>query len=69
MSNIENKKVAAVSAVMEYLRKEDEILRDEDTTSVEVYQMQNLWGIGGRQAQMNLRTMMQLKGFHGWRIR
>ena len=29
----------------------------------------NLWGISGRQAQMQLRNMMQLKAFHGLKVR
>ena len=27
----------------------------------------NLWGISGRQAQMQMRNLMQMKAFHGVR--
>ena len=59
------KRVAAVSAVMEYIRKEEDQEIREVLPSVEFSNVNNLWGISGRQAQMQLRTMMLLKAFHG----
>ncbi|HIJ57065.1 MAG TPA: hypothetical protein HPQ03_13215 [Deltaproteobacteria bacterium] len=62
------KRVAAVSAVMEYIRKEEDKLRAAPSPA-EVSNSNNLWGISGRQAQMQLRNMMQLKAFHGVKVR
>ena len=58
------KRVAAVSAVMEYIQKEEDQKSRPLLPPVEP-SVNNLWGISGRQAQMQLRTMMQLKAFHG----
>ena len=58
------KQAAAVSAVMEYIKKEEGELRLAPV-SADVLTPSNLWGISGRQAQMQLRTMMQLRTFHG----
>ena len=59
----QKKRVAAVSAVLEYIQKEEDQYRS--MPSVETSRVENLWGISGRQAQMQLRNMMQLKAFHG----
>ena len=61
------KRVAAVSAVLEYIQKEEDQYRSRP--SVDTSRVENLWGISGRQAQMQLRNMMQLKAFHGWKGR
>jgi len=29
----------------------------------------NLWGLSGRQAMMQMRNQMQMRGFHGARFR
>ena len=29
----------------------------------------NLWGLSGRQAMMQMRNQMQMRGFHGARLR
>jgi hypothetical protein len=61
---------AAVSAVMSYLEEEavsiqaapqeisGPVARPAPSASV------SLWGLSGRQAQMQMRNMMQLKAFH-----
>ena len=64
----QKKRTAAVSAVMAYIRMEEDRQRDTRTPA-EVSGPHNLWGISGRQAQMQLRQMMQLKAFHGLKIR
>ncbi len=63
------KRVAAVSAVMEYIQKEEDQKSQRLLPPVEFSNINNLWGISGRQAQMQLRNMIQLKAFHGLKIR
>jgi len=63
------KRVAAVSAVMEYIQKEENQESRQVLPPAEFSNANNLWGIGGRQAQMQLRTMMLLKAFHGLKVR
>jgi hypothetical protein len=65
----ENKKklVAATSAVLKYIQQEKEIIYSQPfpaaahTPSVKL----RLWGMSGRQAQMQMRNLMQMKAFHG----
>lgn len=64
------KKVAAISAVMSYIRTEEEVVcvQSADALKQAPYSSApvqlNLWGISGRQAQMQMRSLMQMKGFH-----
>ncbi|MDA9761722.1 hypothetical protein N9C84_01460 [Desulfobacterales bacterium] len=69
------KKIAAASAVLAYIKEEEEIAGAmamqaqagaRETQALERPQT-NMWGLNGRQAQMQLRSMMQLKAFHGVR--
>ncbi len=71
---MDNKKkiTAAISAVMNYIKTEEEIggarpmlvpaSVPEPSASV------NLWRTSGRQAQMQMRNLMQLKTFHGVKL-
>jgi len=63
------KRVAAVSAVMAVIQKEEDQKSQQLLPPVEFSNVNNLWSISGRQAQMQLRNMMQLKAFHGLKIR
>ncbi len=66
----EKKIAAAISAVMAYIRTEEELTTLQSmsppspaaqhpaTDSV------NLWGVSGRQTQMQTRMQMQMKAFH-----
>jgi len=63
-----NKKlVAATSAVLRYIQQEEEIIYMQPCPeavhgpSVKL----RLWGLSGRQAQMQMRNLMQMKAFHG----
>ncbi|MEA3279653.1 MAG: hypothetical protein U9Q38_03505 [Thermodesulfobacteriota bacterium] len=62
--------VAAISAVMNYIRTEEEIACNQpvDALGQDPYSSApvqlKLWGISGRQAQMQMRNLMQMKGFH-----
>jgi hypothetical protein len=63
-----NKKIAAaISAVTKYIQQEEEIIYTQPcpaaahAPSVKL----RLWGLSGRQAQMQMRNLMQMKAFHG----
>ena len=69
--NENNKKlVAATSAVLRYIQQDEEIIYTQPcpatahTPSVKL----RLWGLSGRQAQMQMRNLMQMKAFHGSRF-
>jgi hypothetical protein len=66
-----NKKlVAATSAVLRYIQQEEEIIYTQPcpaaahNPSVKL----RLWGLSGRQPQMQMRNLMQMKAFHGARF-
>ena len=63
-----NKKIAAaISAVTRYIQQEEEIIYTQPV-SVAAYASSvklKLWGMSGRQAQMQMRNLMQMKAFHG----
>jgi len=69
---MENKKkiVAATAAVMSYIKTEEEAVGMQPaivTDSADFVSRRvslNLWGISGRQAQMQMRGLMQMKAFH-----
>jgi len=71
------KKIAAASAVLAYIKEEEEIagamaLRAQagiQEAPASAYQQVSMWGMSGRQTQMQLRSLMQLKAFHGLKIR
>ncbi len=67
------KMAAAISSVMRYIQTEEEAIflqslaapsvqqaPDADTTAITPVK---LWGVSGRQAQMQMRNMMQMKTF------
>ena len=67
----DNKKISAVmAAVMAYLEEEAMALSmppaEPEVPKAPIVPA-NLWGISGRQSQMQLRSLMQLKAFHGSR--
>lgn len=72
----DKKMVAAISAVMQYLETEQAAVALQATAGApEPAQSQApqgspagatpIWGISGRQAQMQYGSLMQLKSFHG----
>jgi hypothetical protein len=67
--NDTKKRAAAISAVMAYIRKEEEDRQTQLPSPIEVSRIENLWGVSGRQAQMQLRNLMQLRTFHGLKFR
>jgi len=52
---------AAVSAVLNYIR--------EESLEAQKTGQKALWGISGRQAQMQSRAQVQQKAFYGWKQR
>ena len=70
---MDKKKVtAAMSAVMTYRKTQEEAayaqsLRADRPKRPNV--PNGLWGMSGRQAQMQMRSMLQMKSFHGSKLR
>jgi hypothetical protein len=70
---MENRKKisAAISAVMDYIQTEEEAICIQSMVAPEVEPVSEahaaapvkLWGMSGRQAQMQMRNMMQMKTF------
>ena len=65
------KKAAAISAVISYIKTEEEALSMQPIAAVDQASYSStpvqlkLWGISGRQAQMQMRNLMQMKAFYG----
>jgi hypothetical protein len=68
-----NRIAAAISAVMNYMRTEEEAICIQSLAAPAVEPVQaaraaamgpvKLWGMSGRQAQMQMRNMMQMRTF------
>ena len=71
----DNKKIAAASAVLAYIKEEEEVAgamamqarAGAREGQASVTPQESMWGLNGRQSQMQLLSMMQLKAFHGVR--
>ncbi len=66
------KMAAAIAAVTAYLQQEQEALAlqaMDAQTAPAALTAGRPWGMSGRQNQMQLRNLMEMKAFHGWRIR
>ncbi len=63
----ENVKISAVMAAVTAYLEEEAMAMAPVGPEIPVAPMApaNLWGISGRQSQMQLRNLMQLKAFHG----
>ena len=74
MKQDKKKTIAAVAAVYEYLKTEQEAAAIQaagpapDQAQPAAAPVR-LWGVSGRQAQMQFRNLMQLKAMHGWKMR
>ena len=69
---LEKKKAAAMAAVMNYIKSEEEMVLAQAAAGRGGAQPPvsiNLWGLSGRQAMMQMRNQMQMRGFHGARFR
>jgi hypothetical protein len=62
-----NKKIAAaISAVLRYIQEEETIYTQPFPAVAPAPSVKlRLWGLSGRQAQMQMRNLMQMKAFHG----
>ena len=63
-----NKKIAAaITAVARYIQQEEEIIYTQPVPAAAPVPSVKLklWGLSGRQAQMQMRNLMQMKVFHG----
>ncbi len=61
---------AAVSAVTHYIKTEEEMAMMSLVSSHLTGKIpHNLWGMNGRQTQMQTRSMMTMKAFHGRKTR
>ena len=69
------KKVAAAAAVLAYIKEEEDAVsalamqreRSQRISSCRMQSPVSIWGVTGRQAQMQFRNLMQAKAFHGLR--
>ena len=65
----DNKKTAAaVSAVQQYIRTEAETMARQAGVAAPPAPAK-IWGLSGRQAQMQIRHLMNMKAFHGLKFR
>jgi hypothetical protein len=62
-----NKKIAAAtSAVLRYIQEKEIIYTQPCPAAAHAPSVKlRLWGLSGRQAQMQMRNLMQMKAFHG----
>ena len=66
------KMAAAIAAVSAYIKTEEEALMMASAAQQRKPRpvaMPNLWGLSGRQAMMQNRNLMQMKGLHGFKTR
>ena len=66
----QKKTAAAMAAVMQYLKTEEEAMHMHSLAAMPVEEVQpaaaapvRLWGTSGRQAQMQMRNLMQMRTF------
>jgi hypothetical protein len=65
----DRKQAAAIAAVMAYIKEEEDIacamaMQMQPSLPPSTPPPHKPWGLNGRQAQMQLRSLMQLKAFH-----
>jgi hypothetical protein len=64
------KQTAIMAAISLYIQSEEEAALQPAPAPIEPQRASaNLWGVGGRQSMMDFRNLMQLKAFHGSRLR
>lgn len=73
---IDKKMAAALAAVMQYIQSEEEMVvaqamagRSGAQPTAPASVSISPWGVSGRQAMMQMRNLMQMRGFHGARFR
>ena len=64
----DKKKIAAMAAVLYYLQAEEEAARQAQPTARPAPPApEGFWSFSGRQSQMMLRSMAQMRLFPGWK--
>jgi len=69
------KKAAAMAAVMQYIKDEEVVASMQSSYAAAQAKTAsqstviNQWGSNGRQAQMHMRNLLQMKSFHGSKLR
>ena len=67
------KRAAAISAVLNYIRTEEETAAEQDAAAYWKRPWRGesvpLWSLSGRQSQMQIRRLMNMKTFHGAKFR
>ena len=73
---LDKKMAAALAAVTYYIESEEEMVLAQAAAGRGGVQPPapapvaiSLWGLSGRQAMMQMRNQMQMRGFHGARFR
>jgi hypothetical protein len=71
---LDKKMAAALAAVTYYIESEEEMVLAQarggaQPAAARVPAAINLWGLSGRQAMMQMRNQMQMRGFHGTHLR
>ncbi len=75
---LDKKMAAALAAVTYYIESEEEMLLAQaaagrggvqPAAAARAPAAINLWGLSGRQAMMQMRSQMQMRGFHGAHLR
>ena len=61
------KKIAAMTAVLYYLQAEEEASTVLTESRPAPSASEGFWGFSGRQSQMMLRSMAQMRLFPGWK--
>jgi hypothetical protein len=68
---LDKKRAAAVAAVMNYIKSEEEAVAAQAMSGRAAAQQTSgpvsisLWGVSGRQAMMQMRNLMQMRSFRG----
>ena len=69
----DKKKAAAVSAVLQYIKSEQEAVAAMQAAGIQApvkrAGISGQWGLSGRQSLMQMRNLMQVKTFHGTGLR
>ena len=68
------KRAAAVSAVLQYIKSEQEAVAAMQAAGGQASRIKRAgisgqWGLSGRQSLMQMRNLMQIKSFHGTGLR
>ena len=70
MNKDKKKRAAAIAAVTAYIKSEEEMFAVTGPKPAPFRKERSyIWGMGGRQSQMQIRNLMQLRAFQGAKLR